>query len=186
MKAFTNTTHTKASALELAQQHYDADAFMAGTYGSGEYGTAEFKGCLVGCMAQGKHKDFERLFGIPEHLAHLFDSMFEGVTPERRKGLTLEIFNAIPEGADLTDVWRQIAIERHKRSLILLKDNEESYAELCRSAIQNVIDWLNAGARDESAESARSAAWLSAWSAAESAAWESEADLLIAVLNIQQ
>jgi hypothetical protein len=87
MKAFTNTTHTKESALKLAQQHYDADAFMAGTYGEGEYGTPDFKGCLVGCMANGNHKDFEALFGIPEHLARLFDGMFEGVTKARRQGI---------------------------------------------------------------------------------------------------
>lgn len=205
MKAFTNTTHTKESALRLAQLHYDADAFLAGTYGKGEYGTAEFKGCLVGCMANGNHKDFEELFGIPEHLAMLFERTFEGVTPERRKGLTLEILNAIPEGADLNDVWRQVAVERHKRSLVLLKDNEEHYAEQCRTAIQKVIDWLDAGADDESEEdSARSAAESAAWAAARStrsaawsarmaaesaalsAAWETEADVLIAVLKTQK
>jgi hypothetical protein len=118
------------------------------------------------------------------------------------KGLTLEIFNAIPEGADLTDVWRQIAIERHKRGLVCLKDNEEPYAKQCRAAIQKEIDWLEAGGSDDSmrsaacsaawsaesaAEAARSAAEAArsaAWSA-ESAAWETEADVLIAVLKAQ-
>jgi hypothetical protein len=50
MKAFKDCKYTKEAAIALAQWHYDQDAYVAGTYGVGEYGTTDFKGCSVGCM----------------------------------------------------------------------------------------------------------------------------------------
>ena len=101
MKAFINCKHNKESALILAQQHYAHDQFTQGTYGEGdEYGTTEFKGCSVGCMANGLHGNYPELFGIIPQIAYLSDEIFEGLNAEEAKEWTIQLFSSIKEGSD--------------------------------------------------------------------------------------
>ena len=108
MKAFINCKHTKESALILAQQHYEHDQFVQGTYGeAGEYGTTEFKGCSVGCMANGLHGNYPDLFGIIPQIAYLSDDIFEGLNVAESKEWTLQLFNSIKEGSNTQVVFHR-------------------------------------------------------------------------------
>ena len=105
MGAFLDCTYTKEQALALAQRHYDHDQFAKGTYGVGEYGTTEFKGCSVGCMANGEHEDYLDLFGVIPQIAHLSDSIFEGLNVAESKEWTLQLFNAIKTGSNTKIIY---------------------------------------------------------------------------------
>ena len=107
MLAYTNTIHTKESAVALAQKHQDMDNFIQGSYllDNG-------KGCSVGCMV-GKyreehglnwHESTEPLFGIPRMLSRIQDRIFEGLPLEDAKKWTVRFISAVPEGKDLSNV----------------------------------------------------------------------------------
>jgi hypothetical protein len=61
MLAFTNTVHTKESAVALAEWHQAQDNYIKGTYGEVSLKNNSFKGCSVGCMAAGKHNEYPEL-----------------------------------------------------------------------------------------------------------------------------
>lgn len=96
MLAFTNTTYTKAEAVALAKLHRTQDDYIKGTYGNQ---TPEgWKGCSVGCMAKGEHKDYPALFGVDERIAHLSDRFFENI--DNYKDWTVDLFESVKEGSD--------------------------------------------------------------------------------------
>ena len=107
MKAFVNCKYTKEQAVALAWQHYKQDQFIQGTYGDGEYGTPEFKGCSVGCMANGMHDNYTKLFGIVPQIAYISDSIFEGLNVSESALWTLQLFEAIQVGSDTKAIFHK-------------------------------------------------------------------------------
>ncbi len=107
MKAFINCKYTKEQAVALARQHYKQDQFTQGTYGEGEYGTTEFKGCSVGCMANGLHSNYPNLFGIVPQIAYLSDAIFEGLNTVDAKEWTLQLFNSIKVGSNTKSIFHK-------------------------------------------------------------------------------
>lgn len=109
-KAFISSVAlTKKQAVDLAQLHLDQDQFIQGGYGYGKYGTSEFKGCSVGCMANGDHSAYVRLFGIVPEIANISDAIFEGLNCESAKLFTAELFNAIKIGSDTNNIFQEFA-----------------------------------------------------------------------------
>jgi hypothetical protein len=109
MKAFTDTTITKAELLKELEWHQAQDNFVRGWY------FRDGKGCAVGCSLEsiartkgvhldrgyGQHKLYEQHTGIPEWLAHVEDTLFERMSIDRSKTWPVEFIKAINEGADL-------------------------------------------------------------------------------------
>ena len=109
MKAFTDTTITKAELLKELKWHQAQDNFVRGWY------FRDGKGCAVGCSLEsiartkgvhldrgyGQHKLYEQHTGIPEWLAHVEDTLFERMSIDRSKTWPVEFIKAINEGADL-------------------------------------------------------------------------------------
>ena len=123
MKAFTNTIHTKESAVALAKLHQEQDNYIRGTYGNKT--PTGWKGCSVGCMAKGKHADYVELFGIDPKIAHLSDKFFEKIIDFR--GWTVKLFASVEEGGDTT-----LAYYKFMHWLIL--DEEHGVVKYNRSA----------------------------------------------------
>jgi hypothetical protein len=165
------------------QAHYEADEIVKGQYWE------DGKGCAVGCILHSSnHKEFEDRFGIPEWVARLVDTLFEGLPNDRAKEFPLQFWKAVAKckGKDLMPIkWKFLAfvmqenikivegLERLDESiksqgLDVLRDCERLYADGEPSKIDLSATW-------SAARSVRSAASLAAESAerfaAESVMW---------------
>ena len=182
----------RPSLTPIAEKHRAQDMLLNGLYAK-QNGT--FKGCSVGCMVHDirpdwtvdeiesrndLHKIVANYGHYPEWLAHLQDTLFEGLPDGDRQNWHVDLYKAIdalPESPD----WQRIL---HKVHLVLLRI---SYANSgsSKEVVQGVINlhercvagedfpfkqWSAAWSAAWSARSARSAAWSAAWSA-RSAAW---------------
>jgi hypothetical protein len=183
------------------ERHRKADQIIKGTYGE-ENGT--WKGCAVGCsihsinILKGKeyetndHHIYETQLGIPEWLAKVEDTIFEGLPTEDAMLWPEQFTRAVPVGVDS----KKLEFVKWKFCLVLLKENYDQVkgldiTEELKNQVLEAIDEVrkvhqtavDTGKWDESAASsaassaaesaawsARSAAW-SARSAASSAAW---------------
>lgn len=174
--AFHGDEKRKERYLKRVQNHYTHDEIVKGLYW--ENG----KGCAVGCTIQGNdHKKYETLLGIPEAIARLEDTLFEGMGNEKAKEFPLRFLSAIAVGSDLSLVLPKFYIR-----ILTDKDNgvRNNAFEDGKKAIDQVVavheSHISTGSRDEiSARSARSAAW----SAARSARYDWMADVLIEILE---
>jgi len=94
----------KHAVLERLKKHQLLDEIVQGTYW--ENG----KGCLIGCaLHSAHHSAFETHLGLPEWLAHLTESIFEGLPKKEAIKFPVQCIEAIPVGADLSLVWHQFA-----------------------------------------------------------------------------
>ena len=192
LQSYNNNEQLKKDFLREVEKHRKLDMVAQGTYGKMN---GKWKGCAVACSLRSiaiirgdklqsnysNHKDYEKYLGIPEWLARLEDTIFEGLPVEDAKKWPGQFAKAIPVGVNLDPL-------KWKFSVFLLKENIErvSTLEISDELKKQVIDairqvlnvheqaiktgnWSRSVARS-AAESAESAA-ESAWSAAESAAW---------------
>jgi hypothetical protein len=202
MQAYLNDPKLKSDFVKEVKWHQDQDKIIKGTYQQGSNG--DFKACAVGCSIHSlnrmkgksydtsKHKVYETELGIPEWLARLEDTIFEGLPNELAMKWPLRFAKAIPVGVNLESVkWKFsvfILSENIERVLTLdiaddlkkqVVDSIRGVLSLHKTAIKTgVWDVESAAESVESAESAaesaaepaaESAAWSAAWSAAESA-----------------
>ena len=113
MKAFTQGIK-KTEFIKEIKWHQEQDKVLQGTYGQSTNG--DWRGCAVGCSIhsinrlKGKdyetddHSIYESELGIPEWLARLEDTIFEGLPKEKAKKWPLRFAKAIKVGADLDPV----------------------------------------------------------------------------------
>ena len=104
----------KPRSPESIEKHRQADHIIQGTYGEDSNGY--WKGCAVGCSIhslnrlKGKkfstsdHSIYETELGIPEWLARLEDTIFEGLPKAEAVKWPERFTQAIPVGADLGPV----------------------------------------------------------------------------------
>ena len=182
MLAFTRTIMTKASVLRQLRVHAKADEIVKGYYW--ENG----KGCAVGCtIHSNNHASYVPLFGIPEALARLEDTIFEGLPNGTAKAWPVRFMSAIQPGAGLSRVhWQFLHWLLTDRAV-----NPGIDHPLVRDAVKKCADlmydmsrgkWSAESAAVESTESAAWAAWSTARAAARaaesapawSAAWSAE------------
>src|SRR5690606_25479935 len=90
--------------------HQKLDHFLKGTYDEEE------KGCAVGCSLKSiaklknvnitfdEHKHYETFLGIPEWLARLEDTIFEGISLERSKIWPVEFAKSINISSELNNI----------------------------------------------------------------------------------
>jgi hypothetical protein len=178
LRAYTNSTYTKAQALALPQEHRLLDRINQGAYARGE--GDNFKGRPVGWGAAGDQMLFEPAFGIPWRLACLGDDIFEGLEPKAAADFAVDFFAAIAPGADLHSVfdgWCAWMLGDAEHGLVAIsnKPRVKAMAELFAQAAAGdepaLAQW-HAVARD--ARDARGArATSDAWAArAARAAWD--------------
>jgi len=169
----------KTMFVKEMELHRKADDFLKGTYGTMR--GKKWKGCAVGCgvkslnqklgkkYSTSNHKAYETELGIPEWLARLEDTIFEGLPLEDSKKWPVQFSKAIPVGKDVTKVKWQFCVYLLKENIerVLELDISDELKEQVIKSIQGSLkvneDALNTGEWDESARSA-------AESAAESAA----------------
>src|SRR5262245_12955032 len=102
MLAYHNRQTDKDAILVQLRAHYEADEIIKGQYWEGG------KGCAVGCtIHSGAHVEYEPRFGIPQALARLEDTIFEGLPNGTAKEWPIRFMSAIRPGADLSHVsWQ--------------------------------------------------------------------------------
>jgi hypothetical protein len=173
------------------EAHARADNFLKGTYDKGE------KGCAVGCslksvaklkgitLTPSDHREYEAHLGIPEWLARLEDTLFEGMTLERSKTWPVEFAKAIRIGSNLEKAkmpFLVMVLEHSLSSLDACVYDEAAHPQVkaaiegSRAAVKQMIAAQKSG-NEADIQAARSAAESAAWSArsaarsADSAAW---------------
>jgi hypothetical protein len=167
MKAYLNKQSVKTKYVKRVKAHAEADQIIKGQYWEDD------KGCAVGCTIEGDdHKRYETELGIPEWLARLEDTLFEGMPNKRAMKFPLEFLQSINVGADLEPVkWKFCAyLMSENIEQVLSLDIPDNLKKQVVDAIRGVLNLhetaIKTGEWDESA--AASAVW-SARSAAESA-----------------
>ena len=197
MKAYLGDTKLKTRFVKEIKKHQEADRLVQGTYGE-ENG--KWKGCAVACslrsldIMQGNeletkydaHERYESELGIPEWLARLEDTIFEGLPKKEAMEWPLRFSKAIPVGVDLEPIkWQFCAyVLGQNIEQVLTLDIADDLKKQVVDSIRGVLSlhetaiqtgkWDGSAAESawSAAESAaRSAAWSAAWSAARSAAW---------------
>jgi hypothetical protein len=174
--AFTNTTHTKESAVALATWHFEQDNYLRQTYGKS---TPEgWKACSVGCMSKGEnHKDYPMLFGIDTRIAYLSDRFFENL--EDYKTWTVRLFSSIKEGSDTTNAYHRFMhwmLMDSEHGVVRINDTKEIrtvgklFERAAAGDVPTVTEWREAAyAANNAAYAAAYAANNAAYAAADAA-----------------
>jgi len=179
MKSFHNDPKVKDKYLKRLKEHAKADEIIQGT------GWEDGKGCAVGCTLENyDHSQYPIELGIPEWLAHLEDSIFEGLTNGDAKAFPVQFLEAMPVGVSEEDLYKLLCDLDYQRLERLLKEQKKLYKtdewgvqaaiKECMRLNSEHVDgedkqWSAARSAARSAESAESAAWSAALSAARSA-----------------
>ncbi len=172
MQAFHNDEKIKEKYLKRVLDHQKADEIIKGEY------WLNGKGCAVGCTVHSSdHASYESELGIPEWMARLEDTLFEGMPVDEAKIWPYRFLDSISVGQDLDKVKAPFNIYILEKTKTYF--NIEKFPEV-KEAIDGVIDlWVkyplgideNNKKEWSAAESAaRSAVWSTAESAARSAA----------------
>lgn len=171
--AYHGDAALKERTLDQLRQHRAADEIVQRVYWEKTNGS--FHGCAVGCLThdpEGGHEQFPDLWGIPEVLAHLIDSIFERLPTMAAKDWPLRVMDAIPVGADLTLVWPRFArwvLTDHLATVG--KGNPEWGVQAAIDGVVTLFDEQLVGREpDEAAWAARAAGAAGAAEAAEAQA----------------
>jgi len=104
MKAFHNDSAIKEKYLKRVRDHQAADELIRGI-GYEKQKDGVFRGCAVGCTLNGySHQDYETELGIPEWLARVEDTLFEGMNKKKSETWPERFLEAIPIGVDLDPI----------------------------------------------------------------------------------
>ena len=180
LQAFHNDPKIKEKYLNRVIAHQKADRLIRGiTWEDG-------KGCAIGCTLEAyDHSRYPIELGIPEWLARVEDTLFEGMTKKKSETWPKIFLKSIPVGVDLEKVkvpFVVIILEHSLKTLDSLKVDHKEFPDVVKAikgshaAVEQMIVAQKSGDRDKitaaawSAESAESAAW----SAARSAAWSAD------------
>jgi hypothetical protein len=170
MQAFHGDPAIKQKYIVRVRAHRAADEIIHGV------GWQDGKGCAIGCTLDNyDHSRYPTELGIPEMLARLEDTIFEGLENGKAQEWPEQFLEAIRPGADLSLVgWKFI-------HWLLTESKIGAYDhELVSDAVQQcaaVIEPLTRGEKADvsAAWSAESAAWSAARSAANAACSASSA-----------
>ena len=178
------TPTQKTELLEAANAHFAADMLIKGTYADNE--DESFKGCSVGCFAHsalpdetpeklGNRSDLHAIvanhFGYPVWLAHLQDTIFEGLPNGESKKWHVQLAETLATLPDDHD-W-QLALHRVHAAILRISYRTAGSAQ---EAVKTVLDLHERAGRGEDVSedlwsAARSTTWSTSWSAAYAAAW---------------
>lgn len=151
--AFHGKHEIKDKYIARMKDHMAADQLVQGSGFKPDSG----KGCAVGCTLDNySHFAYEKELGIPFTIAILEDHIFEDLSKEKAMSFPLEFLEAVPVGADLSNVYNNMEIF----DLHFLKDKliEQDIKKICNDLIslhEKVIkgievtdgDWKNVADR---------------------------------------
>ncbi len=196
--AFHGQQEIKDKYLARVRWHREQDNLIQGT------GWENGKGCAVGCTLESySHARYPIEMGIPEWLARVEDTIFEGLPKEKAMLWPERFLSAIKPGADLEKVKGPFLIFVLQSTLATF--DHEKFPDV-KAAIDSVISlWglpeeqrtsAAADAADAAADAADAAAYAAdaaadaadaadaaAYAAARAAAYEKFADKLIELLE---
>ena len=163
MIAYNNDEKVKSKYVARMRAHIKADELVQGT---GFESNGKTRGCAVGCtLDRYDHKGFETELGIPEDVARLFDTLFEGLPVKNAPEFALDFLLAVKPGSDLTRI-------RFKFCAFLMREALARVEALTLNADlkKQVIDaiWRSLKLNEEAGEGGVVSA--NRWSAARSAA----------------
>lgn len=203
MQAYKNDKKLKSDFIKEIKWHQDQDKIIQGSYGLGSNG--DWKGCAVGCsihslnrikdkkFTTSDHSIYETELGIPEWLARLEDTIFEGLPVEEAKKWPLRFSKAINVGADLEPVKYKFCAYLMKENIdmVLKLDISDELKEQVVKEIRDVLalheEAIKTGEWDGSAAGSAAgsagSAGLAAWSAGESAAYIKHSKELLRLLK---
>lgn len=185
MLAFTNTEVTKDQLIKSLESHAAADRIVSD---SGYWDNG--KGCAVGCSihdfrpgSENRHALYEPLFGIPELIARLEDTIFERLRDPVQKEWPLRFAKSIRIGADLSGVWDRFAlwllIDPEDGVIKFTKEGSDSYkaitviGELYRRKeardIPTKEEWRSAASAATAAAASAAATYAATYAAASAA-----------------
>lgn len=165
MLAYSHPIVTRKAFLAELQRHADADQIVQGQYWK------DGRGCAVGCslhsisrlipnpqVACSDHNKLAEIIGFPPQLAHLEDTIFEGLPVNLARQWPMRFSNAIRQNADLSNVWPQFATWMLRKIVL---PSAEGYP-VCEAVIERVArgyetSWQSDTA-DAAADTARAAA----------------------------
>ena len=157
MIAYHGREADKTAILEKLSAHRAADQLVQG-YGYWKDG----KGCAIGCtIGSGNHLEYPDRFGIPAHLAHLEDAIFEGLPVALARQWPERFSAAIRVGSDLTHV--------HWKFLHWLLTDEDVNPGINHPIVKDAV----AACADLMAQAAtgKAATAATAWTAVRAEAW---------------
>jgi len=164
MQAYHNDPMIKENLIKQLQAHYDADEIIKGVYWK------DGKGCSIGCAIHSDdHKLYEERFNIPEWLAKLQDSIFEGLPNDKAKEWPILFSKSINLGSNLENI--KIPFLIFVVESVIDKFNHDEFPDV-KKAIDNVLHILKNNPNDKNAVRDADSAWA-AWAADFS--WTSEA-----------
>ena len=195
--SYHNDTKLKKDFLREITKHIKDDAVRQGTYGRQN---GDWKGCAVACSLRSlaildgeelkvnyeDHSLYETKLGIPEWLARLEDTIFEGLPKEDAKKWVGQFAKAIPVGINLEPIkykFCSFILKEQIDRVLALKDIDDFLKEQVVKAIQGVLTLhekaIKTGRWNKRAESAAESAARSA----ESAAYKKYANQLLKLLK---
>ena len=172
--AYHGDPAVKADLLANIARHRAADDIVRGI----GWDPATGKGCAVGCSINCyDHSLYPVRLGIPEWLARVEDTLFEGMSEARSRSWPEDFAEAIPVGADLEKAKAPFLL-MVLRSTLRNFDHFE-YPQVFAAVNGSIALWERADngsddwheARHEARRAAESAAWSAARSTARSTAW---------------
>jgi hypothetical protein len=172
MKAFHNDKQVKSKYLKRVEAHRKADNIIQGQ------GWSEGKGCAIGCTLENyDHQQYEIELGIPEWLARVEDTIFEGLPKDIAMKWPGRFLKAVNVGVDLNKVKTPFLIfvlEQNLLSMEALKFDAAAFPDVAKAVQMSkdvTVEIIRCHRLDLDLSAARSAARSAAESAAESAAW---------------
>lgn len=179
MKAFHNDVAVKRKYLKRIRSHMKLDTLIRGKGWDGS------KGCAVGCTLENyDHSRYPVELGIPEWLAHIEDTLFEGMSEEKSRAFPETFLKAIRIGSNLEKVKTKFIIKVLEKNLLILdklKFYEDNFPDV-KAAVEGskvALKQTIHAHKGKGSLSAASAAWL----AARSAAYDELADDLIKLIK---
>ena len=165
MIAYHDDKKVKDKYVKRFRAHMKADEVVQGVSWESN-GTT--RGCAVGCtLNKYSHKAFETELGIPEDVARLLDTLFEGLPAKDAPKFALDFLLAVKPGSDLTRIRFKFCAFLMREALVRVEGLTLA-AELKKQVLDAVRGSLKLNEEEVPLESA---AWSAAWSAARSAAW---------------
>jgi len=140
LRTFHGDPNLKREVVRELRDHFQADAFIQGTY----WDAKTQRGCAVGCLtkeASGGHDQYPERWGIPTWLAFVEDSIFEGLPIDEARRWPLRFMLAIPVGIEITREFAdKLAVMRIKNELLRFTDFWDGWGPEGERAISFIQD----------------------------------------------
>jgi len=165
LKAYHNDKYIKDKYVKRVTWHFEQDNIIRGIGWKGG------KGCAVGCtLEKYDHSQYPIELGIPEWLARVEDTLFEGMSKYKSRTWPIDFLKAVNIGSDLEAIKAPFLLFALKDKLETFDDVE--YLDVKKAVEVTIALWdrddIGSADWQEAADAAYAAAKTAAWAAGES------------------